>query len=553
MSRIGRLVLELRRRKVIRTAGAYLVMAWVVLEVVNEVLGANRIVLVLLVVGLPVAVGLAWALELTPEGLRRELSAEEAATREAPGASLPQKELRADSIAVLPFENLSPDPDNDYFSDGITEDIIASIARIRGVRVLSRSSVARYKAADRPIGQVAGELGVATVVTGSVRRSGGRLRVVAQVVDAREETPLWSDTYDRGLEDVFQVQSEVAAQVAAAVRHELSPSERSRIEIRGTSNPEAYDLYLRGRFLWNRRDEESVAESVDFFRRAIESDPGFALAHVGLAEAYTILGIYGARAPADVYGAAHDAARQALSVDPDLGEAVAASACVTAVFDWQWAEAEERFRRSIELSPSYATAHQWYAMNLLTPQGRFAEAYEVLDRASGLDPASVAIAVSRGIVAFYAREYDRAERDFAAIVGRHPDFALAHYFLAQCHDVAGRRDRAIASAAEAVRQSRASSETLAGQGHVLGSAGRTGEAEAVLQRLVARSEARYVSPALVAQLLLGLGRTDEALERLEAAEAARATDLVWLGVRPAYDPVRSDPRFRSLASRVGVA
>jgi adenylate cyclase len=553
MSRLGGLIRELRRRKVIRTAGAYLVMAWVALEVVNEVLGANKIVLVLLIAGLPIALGLAWALEITPEGLRRELSAEEVAAREQAAPPAPSRELRADSIAVLPFQNLSPDPENEYFSDGITEDIIASIARIRGVRVLARTSVLQYKGATRPLGEIAGELGVATVVTGSVRRSGGRLRIVAQVVDAREEGALWSDTYDRDLEDAFSIQSEVAAQVANAVRRELSPSEKSRIEARGTSEPEAYDLYLRGRFLWSQRDEDSVAESVDYFQRAIELDPGFALAHVALSDAYTILGVYGARAPADVCVAARDEAQKALAVDPGLGEAVAAVACTTAVYGWSWRDAEKGFREAIELSPSYAAAHQWYAMNLLTPLTRFEEAHAALDRAFALDPASVAIAASRGIVAFYARDFERARRELTSLASRHPGFALAYHFLGQCHDAEGRGDLAVASAAEAVRQSRASSETLAGQGQILGRSGDSEGAEAVLGRLVERSKRRYVSPALMAQVSLALGRTGEALDRLEEAADVRAVDLVWLGVRPSYDPLRTEPRFSALLQRVGLA
>jgi TolB-like protein len=553
LTKLAEFVGELSRRKVIRTVGAYLVMAFVALEVVNEVFGAPRLVLIVFAVGLPITIALAWWLEITPEGLRRELSAEEAAARSAPRGATPVKELRADSIAVLPFENLSPDPDNEYFSDGITEDIIASIARIQGMRVLSRTSVAQYKQRSRSVAEIAGELGVATVVVGSVRRSGRQLRIVAQVVDGRGEGSLWSDTYDRDLEDVFRVQSEVAAQVANAVRRELSPAEKTRIEVRGTTQPEAYDLYLRGRFLWNRRDEDSVAESVDFFTRALELDPSFALAHVGLADAYTILGIYGARAPTDVAAAARESAHEALVVDPDLGEAIASLACVTAVFDWDWPGAERGFLRALRLSPSYATAHQWYAMNLLTPLGRFREAYAALDRAHALDPASVAVAVSRGIVAFYARELESARRDFEGLAALHPDFALVHHFLAQCHAAAGRWDQAVASAEAAVRLSSASSETLACQGHALAKKGSLSDAEGVLDTLIDRSKQRYVSPALLAQVLLGLGRQEEALDRLERAADARAVDLIWLGVRPAYDPLRATPRFRALTERVGLA
>ncbi|HET9949277.1 MAG TPA: tetratricopeptide repeat protein, partial [Longimicrobiales bacterium] len=505
MSAPLRFVQELRRRKVLRTGAAYLVMAFVTLQVVDAVFpalplpaGADTLVVVLLVLGFPIALVLAWTLELTPSGLRRELpderaaaAAERSATLRAAGAELP-----VDAIAVLPFRNLSPDPETEYFSDGVTEDVIASVARIRGVRVLSRTSVLQYKETTRPLLDIALELGVGTVVTGSVRRSGGRVRIVAQVVDAREEGHLWTETYDRDLGDVFQIQSEVAAQVAAAVRRELTASERSGIAARGTTDPEAYDLYLRARALWGQRDEATVTESLTYFRRALERDAHFAAAYAGVADAYTVLGIYGARAPEEVCPAATDAAYKALETDPGSGEAMASLACITAVFSWEWERAEELFHRAVEMSPSYATAHQWYAVTVLTPQARFEEALAALERARELDPASPAIAATHGIIRLYARDYDAALAGLERVRASHPSFGLARYFLGQCHDAMGRLEDAAHELAEAVRLGRASSEMLAVHGHVLARLGRTAEAEGVLQRLEDRSRRTYVSPAL---------------------------------------------------------
>ena len=560
MSRLARFAKELRRRKVFRAAGAYLVMAFITMQVVDAVFPylplpdtAGTLVIVLLTLGFPITLGLAWTLEWTPSGIRRELPpADSEELRGGWPSDTRPREIRSDSIAVLPFENLSADSDNEYFSDGVTEDITASIARVRGLRVVSRTSVLRYKEGRRPLEVVARELGVATVVTGSVRRSGRRIRIVAQVVDARSESHLWAETYDRDLEDVFRVQSEVAAQVASAVRRELSPSDRSRIEARGTSDPEAYDLLLRARFLWNLRSEEAVADSVELLRKALERDPDFALAHVGLADAYTILGIYGAEAPQKVFPAAKAAADAALAVDATLGEAVASKACVSAVFDWDWSAAERGFKRAIELSPSYATAHQWYAINALAPQGRFADAMAELSRARELDPASFAISVSEGIVSLYARRYEEAASVLESVEERHPRFALVHYFLAQCHEGQGRLADALEHAEKAAHLSDRSPESLAAHGYVLGVAGHEDRAEAVLERLEALAGRRYVSRVLLAQVHLGLGRDDAAFEQLELARADRATDLVWLGVRPMYDRVRGDPHFSALISELGL-
>lgn len=561
--RVVRFIDELRRRKVVGTAGIYLVGSFVAMQVVDDVFGyvpfirnvdaAGQIVFVLLAVGFPIALGLAWFLEITPPQLRRELSQAEAAAPVAHGEEEPEANLlRSDSVAVLPFENLSNDPDNEYFSDGITEDITASVAHIQGLRVLSRMSVMRYKGVSRPVGEIAADLGVATIVTGSVRRSGSRIRVVAEVVDARRDDRLWSKTFDRELEDIFQVQSEIAANIAEAVQRELSSDDRRRIELRGTNDPEAYDLYLKARFLWNQRSEASLDDSLRYFQRALDRDAGFALAHSGLADAYTILGIYGARAPREVLESARDSADTALSVDPTLGEAIAAKACVSGILDWDWARAEEGFKRALEMTPSYATARQWYAINILTPQGRFDDAQKMLQSARELDPASRGISVSRGIVAFYARDLETATEEFEDVAKLHPRFALVHYFFGQLHALTGEYTRSVESLERAIDLSDGSSETLGALGHALALAGRAPEAEVILTRLEERSAKRYVSPALLAQVLIGLRRTEAAIDRLEEATQIRATDLIWIGVRPVYDALAPLPRFQAIVDELGL-
>jgi TolB-like protein/Tfp pilus assembly protein PilF len=559
--RLRRLVDELRRRKVIRTAGVYLVGAFAIMQVVDAVFpyapfgdpdAAGTIVLALLSIGFPIALTLSWILEFEPPQLHRELLREEAEALRASARAIPKADLRPDSIAVLPFDNLSDAPDDIYFSDGVTGDIISAISQIEGLRVLCRTSVMQYRGVSRRVSEIAAELGVATVITGSVRHVGSRIRIVAEMIDAQLDDHVWSETYDRDVEDVFQLQSDVAQKVADAVQRELTPAARKRIEARGTTDPAAYDLYLRARFLWNQRSEASVEESLDFFQRSIDRDPQFALAHSGSAEALLVQGLYGAEPPETTMPAARAAAQRALDLDPTLGEALAAKACVSAVYDWAWDDAEEGFRCAIGLAPSYATIPQWLAANVLIPQRRFDEALAELDRASTLDPGSAAISVTRGIIRFYSRDYEHAIASLLATIETHPRLALTHTFLGQAQLMSGQVDESLKSLSTAVALSDTSSEMIANQAHALGVAGRVDEAEELLARLGHRSDRRYVSPALMAQVLVSLGRHDEAVDRLTAAVDLRATDLIWLAVRPTYDPLRSHAGFIRILAQLGL-
>lgn len=462
-------------------------------------------------------------------------------------------ESRANALAVLPFENLSDDPLDEYFSDGITDDIITALSRISGLRVTSRASALQYRKVARPLKEIADELEVGAVVDGSVRRSGDRVRIVVQLVDAAADEHLWSETYDRELGDIFRVQSQVATSVANAVRLELTGPSFEGIEGRGTRDSEAYDIYLQGRFRWNQRTATSVAESAVFFQRALERDPEFALAHAGLADANTVLGIYGVRRPSEVMEAARKAALRAVELDPSLGEARASLACVHAIYDRDWTEAEAGFRQAFETAPSYATGRHWLAMNLLTPTRRFAEAVAQLERAEELDPHSMPISVGRGILAFYERDYVHAAEALEASTLRYPRFSLSFFFLGQCWDAMGLGERALAPLKRAVELSHESSEAVAALGHALAVSGRTDEAVALAQRLENRARQRYVSPALLAQVELGLGRTEKALALLGEAAEVRATDAIWLGVRPVYDPLREEPAFQHLIGRLGIS
>lgn len=557
----GRFVAELHRRKVISTAGVYLVGSFVVMQVVDDVVPympligdperAGRVILLLLTGGFPIAMALSWFFELTPPQLARELTRQESDLISRLGNGT--RALRADTLAVLPFENLSDDVDDAYFAAGVSDDVTMALAQIAGLRVLPRSTVAHSGTSGRSVWEIAGELGAAALITGSVRRIGTRARVVVVAMDARSEDRLWSESFDRELDDIFRVQSEIATSVARAIARELTPEDQRRIEERGTRSGEAYDLYLRARFLWNQRTETSLSESLSYFQRALERDPDFALAHTGVADAHAVLGVYGMRPPLEALPAARAAAERALAIDPTLGEARATVACVKGLLEWAWETAEAGFLEAARLAPSYATAPQWYAMNVLTPLGRFAEARDQLAAAALLDPESAAVSASRGVVSFYAREFDAARSELSDIVRRRPEFALGHYFLGRTLEAEGDTEGSIAALEEAVSRAGGSSEMLAALGHALARSGRTDDARELLTRLQERRKSHYVSSVLTARILLGLERTDEALADLENALRERATELVWLGVDPVYDPLRGTPAFEAMLSAIGLA
>jgi serine/threonine-protein kinase len=463
-----------------------------------------------------------------------------------------QLAARRNAVAVLPFENLSPDPQNEYFSDGLTEEIIASLTRIPSLRVVPRTSVMLYKGAAKNVKQIAGELDVGTIVEGSVRKAGNRVRIVAQALDAGGDKYLWSETYDRKLEDIFEIQSDVAAGVCQAVQAELSVEQRAVLSELGTSDIDAYDQYLKGRYLWNQRTEQSLNRSLECFSQAVVQDPRFALAHAGLADSYATLGVYGASLPDEVMVAAKSAAAAALRINPNLARALTTQACVRAVYDWDWEGAESDFLYALQHDPEYATAHQWYAVNLLVPLRRFEEAQEELERASRLEPLSSAIAASKGVLAYFSRDFDHAIEEYEATLNLHPHFGLAYYFIGQCETEQGRLEEGLKALRKAAELTSESSETMAALGHCLAVSGKRAEAIEVLHLLEDRSKSGYVSPVLPAQILTGLGEHESAMDRLERAVELRASDLIWLRVRPVFDPLHSHPAFDELVSRIGL-
>ncbi len=468
--------------------------------------------------------------------------------RRQSSAVAPDGEIQ--SIAVLPFQNLDPDKQLDYFCDGITEELINALTRIRTLRVAARDSVFQLKGAAKDVRQIGNILNVQAVLGGSVRASRDRVRIITQLSSVETGHQLWSERFDRTMDDVFAVQDDIARAVVKALQVQLG--EDALAASPPTRNAEAYRLYLQGRYHWNKRTEEALARSIESFEKALELDPGYAQALVGLADAYVSLAVYGARPPHEVMPKARSAAQQVSRAEMNpLG--FATLGCVSALYDWNWREAEQLFQLAVAALPEQPTAHQWYAMNCLVPQGRFAEAEAALATARDLDPLSLAVASSAGLAAYFAHRFDGAIDALSRAIDLDNRFAFAHFVLGLTRVEMARYDAATDAFNTALALSPASPEILAGLGYAAARAGNVDRARTILGELRSASERRYVSASLMAQIHAGLNEVDAAVTWLTKAVDDRATDVAWMGVRPTFDPLRTDERFGILMTRIGVA
>jgi serine/threonine protein kinase len=457
---------------------------------------------------------------------------------------------RIESLAVLPLANLSGDPEQEYFADGMTEELITNLGKISALRVISRTSVMRYKKTEKPLPQIARELGVDGIVEGSVLRVGDRVRITAQLIQAEQERHLWAESYERDLRDILALQSEVARAIANEIRLKLTPQEQTRLASARPVNPEAYRLYLIGRFLWNKRTEEGFKNAIEHFQRALEIDAGYAPAYAGLADSYILLSTHGFLPPKEAIPRGKAAAQKALGIDESLAEAHTSLAKAYHGYDWDWSACEKEFKRAIELNPNYATAHLWYG-NYLSDMGRHAEAMAEVQRAQQLDPLSPII--STGVAAFgyfYARQYDQAIGRLRNTVSLFPDFAFAYFSLGDAYVANGTYQEAIVAYQKARSLSGASAAEVAALGQAYAKGGIRGYYLWDLRRLREESKHRYVTAFAFAYLFAGLGEKDRAFSYLEKAYEDRDSGLTYLQIQPAFDPLRSDPRFQDLLRRM---
>jgi eukaryotic-like serine/threonine-protein kinase len=456
-----------------------------------------------------------------------------------------------DSLAILPLINAGGDPDTEYLSDGITESIINNLSQLPKLRVMARSTVFRYKGKQVDPQRVGQELGVRAALSGRVLQRGDLLIIKAELVDTEDGSHLWGEQYNRKLSDIFTIEEEISREISDKLRLKLSGAEKKQLTKRYTENTEAYHLYLKGRFYWNKRTADGLQKGIVYFQRAIESDPGYALAYAGLADSYNILASYSALAPKEAFPKAKVAATRALELDGKLAEAHTSLAFVKFGYDWDWAGSEREFKQAIQLNPGYAFAHNFYAV-ILSALGRFDEAFARIKNARDLDPLSLPINTNLGWLLYLARRYDEAIQQYLKTIDLDDGFALAHRRLGQTYQQRQRYSEADAEFQKAVALSGDDIELLSARGYFYAILGETDKANEVLRQLEAFAKSRYVPAYLVARIYLGFGDIDRAFELLETACDERYGYLAYLNVEPLFDSVRSDPRFAEIVRRVGL-
>jgi TolB-like protein/DNA-binding winged helix-turn-helix (wHTH) protein/Tfp pilus assembly protein PilF len=455
------------------------------------------------------------------------------------------------SLAVLPLENLSGDASQNYFADGMTDELITDLAQLSALRVISRTSVMAYKGARKPLPQIARELNVDAVVEGTVLRSGDRVRITAQLIDASKDKHLWSQSYEGELRDTLALQSRVASAIADQIRINLTPREQAALKNVKVVNPEAYESYLKGRYFWNKRTADGLKVALAYFKQAIEEDPKYAKAYSGLADTYALLGDwqYAVMTPKEAFPKAKAAAIKALELDNALGEAHTSLAFVLDGFDWDLDAGGKEFQRAIELNPGYATAHHWYAWHL-TLLGRFDEAITEMRKAENLDPLSLIINADLAELLGLAHSYDDSIRQSLKTIEMDPNFALAHSQLAQAYLQKHMYAEAVAELKKAVQLSGGSPTCIANLARAYVVSGKRSEAVKLLSDLKKRSNPGYSHASEIAMIYASLGDTDQAMNWLEKGYEERFNPGVLL--RPGFDPLRSDLRFQNLVHRIGL-
>ncbi|HYO90518.1 MAG TPA: tetratricopeptide repeat protein, partial [Pyrinomonadaceae bacterium] len=455
-----------------------------------------------------------------------------------------------DSIAVLPFGNISNDANTEYLTDGLTESLINNLSQLPNLKVIARSSVFRYKGRSVDPQEVGQELGVRAVLTGKVVQVGDTLSIQVELVDVANQTQLWGEKFNRQVSDIISLQDELSRDISENLRLRLTGEEKKQLAKRYTENPEAYRLYWKGRYHWNKRRPEDVREAIRNFKQAIDLDPNFALAYTGLADCY-ILGNLLQLSPKGAMPIAAEAARKALSMDNNLAEAHTSLAKIKLSFEWDWPGAESEFRKAIELGPGYATAHQWYGV-YLSEMGRHDESLAERNRAQVLDPLSLSIRTGLCRAYYWARRYDESLANLQTTLEKDPNYADTHWSYGLVYEQKKMTAEAIASFLKAIDLSRTAEfpegkpEMIAALGHAYAIAGRRSEAEKILEQLNGLiAQQRYVSPYSIALVYTGLGDKDKAFSWIERAYDERDEALVHLKVDPRLDPLRSDPRFNN--------
>jgi TolB-like protein/Tfp pilus assembly protein PilF len=582
----GNFFVELKRRKVYKVAVAYVVAGWALSQGIAQVFPVFdvpnwvvRLLVMLIILGLPVALVLTWMFEITSEGILRTEMADA-----MPGvvqrkkhawiyvvvigglvsiglfllgrytAQTPRQNeeaggvISAKSIAVLPFDNLSGDPDNAYFTEGVQDEILTRLAKVADLKVIARTSTQKFKSAPENLPEIAKQLGVLNILEGSVQNANDQVRVNVQLINALTAAHVWADTYYRKSTDIFAVESEIAKSVADALQAKLTGAEKSSIVKAPTADPEAYELYLKGRFFWNKRSGADLRKAIEYFDQAIAKDPNYALAYAGLADSYLLLPNYGSASTQESLPPARAALNKALELDDSLAEAHASSGLL-ATFECRLERAITDFERAIQLKPNYATAHHWLMFGRLA-LGHLDQAVEEGKRALKLDPLSPIINADFAWTFFCARRFDEAERQARKTLEIDPQFFLAHYYLGQVLQFKGQLTEAIAEFQKAVDLN-GDPDSLGMLGQAYARNGQKDEAQKVLVRLNEEAKSRYVAPYSTALVYLGLGDKERALDELERAYQRGDTNYLFvIRVDPMLDDLRGHPRFDALVQKI---
>jgi len=578
----GNFFSELKRRNVYKVAIAYIVGGWALSQGIAQVFPvfdipnwAIRLIILLIILGLPVALVLAWTFEITPEGIKRSEDVDPATQQSKKsrawiyvaiigalvsialffvgrysannGMARQSEAATSKSIAVLPLANLSHDPENEYFVAGIQDEIITRLAQISDLKVISCSSTQRYKGSGLNLRQIASELGVANIVEGSVQRANDEVHVNVQLLNALTDSHLWADTFDRKLTDVFGAESEIAKKIADALRAKLSGSEQHAIAVRPTENTAAHDLYLKGRFFWNKRDNADLEKGLTYFRQAADADPNYALAWSGLADTYLLLPLFGGANPADVYPKAKEAANKAAALDPNLAEPHATLGVIGNIFDFDFSMSMREFEKAIALNPNYATAHHWFGNSLLECIGDLDRSIAEMKRAVELDPLSLPINNDLGFALLVAGRYPESVAQFRKALELDPNSYFVHYNLGEALELSGDLPGALLEYQKAVSLDD-DPYALALLGHGQGLAGNRQAALNILQQLSKAS--RYLPDYSVGLVYLGLGDKNQAMDWFEKSFSSRQPDLNTIRFDPLLKPLHGDPRFEALAERI---
>jgi TolB-like protein/tetratricopeptide (TPR) repeat protein len=578
---------ELKRRNVYKVAVAYAVVSWLLIQAASIFFPAfdappwvMKIFIIVIIFGFPVALILSWAFEITPEGIKLESEIEPSRSiarrtgrkivavtialavvaaglfvyqlvrsKSDTSSSPTTVAITNKSIAVLPFDNLSRDPDNAYFCEGVQDEILTRLAKVADLKVISRTSTQHFKSTPDNLPQIAKQLGVAHILEGSVQKASDQVRVNVQLINAMTDAHLWADTYDRKLTDIFAVESEIAKTIAETLQARLTGSEKTSIAKTPTVNPEAYELYLRGKFFAEKRTGADLRKSIEYYDQSIAKDPGYPLAYVGLADSHLLLTAYGAISTKEAASPARAALKKALELDDSLAQAHASSGLL-ANLELDLNRAITELERAIQLNPNYATAHHWIALPLMAI-GQSDRAIVEGKRAIELDPLSLICNADLAWVYFNARRYDETEAQARKTLEMDPRFYVAHYYLGEALQFKGKLTDATAEYQKSF-ESNNDPFSLAMLGQASARQGKPDEARKVLARLRKQAKSQYVSPYALAVVLTALGDKAHAIDELEHGYDDTGFYISLIKVDPLFDPLRGDPRFEALVRKVTI-